>query len=138
MGTVPSVFQTVGNLNDFRGGEAFRPNVTGTVGLPSDQRTVDVFFNKANVSLPNDPSKPFGNVGRNTERGLPFNQLDVGIHKSFAIYERLSAQFRAEMFNALNHTNFGVPASDISSAAFGTIRSTFPSRQVQFALKVAF
>jgi len=137
-GTVPTFFQTVGNLNDFRGGEAFRPNISGTVSLPSDQRTVDVFFNKANVSLPTDPSKPFGNAGKNTERGLPLNTLDLGIHKSFDIHERMHLQFRAEMFNAFNHTNFGTPTADISSGAFGTIRSTFPSRQVQFALKLAF
>jgi hypothetical protein len=47
-------------------------------------------------------------------------------------------QFRSEFFNALNHTNFGAPNSDVSSAAFGTIRSTFPARQIQFALKLSF
>ncbi len=137
-GNVPTFFQTVGNLSDFRGGEAFRPNVTGTVSLPADQRTVDNYFNKANVSLPTDPSKPFGNAGKNTERGMPFNQLDLGIHKAFQIREGMNLQFRAEMFNAFNHTNFGVPTADVSSGAFGTIRSTFSARQVQFALKLAF
>ena len=108
------------------------------MSLPSDQRTVDLYFNKANVALPTDPSRPFGNAGRNTERGLPLNQLDLGIHKSFAIRENIRAQFRAEMFNALNHTNFGTPTADVSSGSFGTIRGTFQARQVQFALKLAF
>lgn len=137
-GSVPTFFQTVGNLNDFRGGEAFRPNITGRVSRNSDERTVDNFFNKAAVSLPTDPSKPFGNAGRNTERGMPLNQLDLGIHKFFAIREDIRLQFRAELFNALNHTNFGTPQADINSAAFGTIRSTNMARQVQFALKLMF
>jgi hypothetical protein len=137
-GSVPTFFQTVGNLNDFRGGEAFRPNINGQVSLPADQRTVDVFFNKSAVSLPTDPSKPFGNAGRNTQRGLPLNQLDLGIHKMFTIREDIRLQFRAEMFNAFNHTNFGTPTADINSAAFGTIRSTNMARQVQFALKLLF
>ncbi len=34
-----------------------------------------------------------------------------------------------------NHTNFGPPMCDITNAAFGTIRSTFPTRQVLFALQ---
>jgi len=43
-----------------------------------------------------------------------------------------------EAFNLFNKTNFGAATSDRSSAAFGTIRSTFPARQIQFALKLAF
>ena len=43
-----------------------------------------------------------------------------------------------EAFNLFNTTNFGAATSDRSSAAFGTIRSTFPARQIQFALKLAF
>ena len=47
-------------------------------------------------------------------------------------------QFRSEFFNILNHTNFGIPNTKTSDAAFGTIRTTYPSRQIQFALKVTF
>ncbi len=47
-------------------------------------------------------------------------------------------EFRMEAFNVLNKTNFGATNSDRSSIAFGTIRSTFPARQLQVALKVAF
>lgn len=45
---------------------------------------------------------------------------------------------RAESFNLLNRTNFGAPDGDHSSGAFGTIRSTYPARQLQFALRLAF
>jgi hypothetical protein len=47
-------------------------------------------------------------------------------------------QFRSEFFNLLNHTNFGPPTCDITSTAFGTIRATYPPRQIQFALKLVF
>jgi hypothetical protein len=47
-------------------------------------------------------------------------------------------QFRAEFFNALNKTNFSPAAGNISNSSFGTITSTFPARQIQFALKLVF
>jgi hypothetical protein len=136
-GTVPTAFQTVGNLAEWKGGEAFRPNVTGPV--VASNWTTDNYFNKANVQLQTDPSHPFGNAGRNIARGLPMNQLDLGLFKNFTMpREGMNLQFRSEFFNALNHTNFRAAASDISSAAFGTIRSTFMARQIQFALKLTF
>ncbi len=137
-GTVPTAFQTVGNLADYRGGESFRPNVTGPV-LASGPLNINAYFNTANVQLPTDPSQPFGNAGRNSVRALPLNQLDFSADKTFnLVQERVRLQFRSEFFNLLNHTNFTAPNSDRSSAAFGTIRSTFPARQIQFALKLLF
>jgi len=38
----------------------------------------------------------------------------------------------------LNHTNFGLPTAISTNTAFGTIRTTYPARQVQFALKLLF
>jgi hypothetical protein len=137
--SVPSQFQTVGNLPAWKGGEAFRPNVTGPILQPDGQRTVDNYFIKDNIQLPTDPSHPFGNVGRNVVRALPLNQLDLGVFKNFTLpREGMKLQFRSEFFNALNHTNFTAPNSDRANAAFGTIRGTFPVRQIQFALKLMF
>ena len=62
----------------------------------------------------------------------------ASIDKNFRIREKARLQFRAEFFNVLNHTNFGIPNTETTNAAFGTIRATFPSRQGQFALKLMF
>ncbi len=136
-GSVPSAFQTVGNLAAWKGGEAFRPNVTGPV--QASNWTTDNYFNKQNVQLQTDPSHPFGNAGRNIARALPLNQVDLGLFKNFALRpEGMRLQFRSEFFNALNHTNFNAPNSDAASTAFGTIRSTAVARQIQFALKLTY
>jgi hypothetical protein len=137
VGSVPAAFQVDGNLAEWRGGEAFRPNISGP--LVNAQWTTDNYFNTANISLPTDPSHPFGNAGRDIVRGLPLNTLDLGIFKNFRLpREAMKLQFRSEMFNALNHTNFTAPNSDRASTAFGTIRGTYPARQIQFALKLMF
>jgi hypothetical protein len=84
------------------------------------------------------PSAPFGNVGRNAFRAPGLEQWDMAVNKRFRITERVGLQFRSEFFNILNHTNFGVPNTTSTAAAFGTIRTTYPPRQIQFGLKLMF
>ena len=84
------------------------------------------------------PQQPFGNLGRNAFRAPNFEQWDLAADKTFRIHERINLQFRSEFFNILNHTNFLIPDPRVNDAAFGTIRSTYPSRQIQFAMKVLF
>jgi len=139
VGSIPAAFQVVGNLADFRGGESYRPNVTGSALASSGQRNTDHYFDTASVQLPTDPSHPFGNAGRNSARATPINQMDLGVDKNFRLpREGMRLQFRSEFFNLFNHTNFQAANPDRASASFGTIRSTFPPRQIQFALKLIF
>ncbi len=100
---------------------------------------VKQYWNKAAFGIPS-ASAPFGNLGRNALRGPNFWQWDLGVNKNFCIPARegMALQFRSEFFNLLNHTNFTAAAADITSAAFGTIRSTYAPRQIQFALKLLF
>jgi hypothetical protein len=50
-----------------------------------------------------------GNSGRNIFRDLGFKNWDLSVVKETKIKERLTAQFRAEFFNVLNHANFSDP-----------------------------
>ena len=63
-------------------------------------------------------------------RAAPLNQLDLGVFKNFRLArEGMHLQFRAELFNAFNHTNFTAANGDFASASFGTIRGTYSPRQ---------
>jgi hypothetical protein len=89
-----------------------------------------------------------------TTTGPGYHKLDFSTFKAFQISERFSMQFRAEMFNILNHPNFNAPgfggngvvsisgATNFRNANFGEIGSTrdgaFSSRQIQFALKLYY
>jgi len=81
---------------------------------------------------------PFGDVGRNAFRAPGLEQWDFSADKTFRIRELARLQFRSEFFNFTNHTNFGIPGTDISTGSFGQIRTTYPARQIQFALKLMF
>jgi hypothetical protein len=50
-----------------------------------------------------------GDAGRNMFRDGGYNDWDFSITKEFKFKERLTAQFRAEMFNVLNHVTFANP-----------------------------
>ena len=106
---------------------------------PEGQRTTATYLNRATVTVPTDPSHPWGSAGRNIARGYPFYQFDLGLHKQIALWgETPRLEFRAEAFNLLNQTNFSTPDGNISNSSFGSITSTFPARQLQFAVKVVF
>jgi hypothetical protein len=56
-----------------------------------------------------------GNLPRNALRGFGATQWDFAVHREFPIHESLKLQFRAEMFNVLNHPNFGPPVGNLGS-----------------------
>ena len=74
-------FQVSGIQQDFRGANNYRPNVTGDPLVPEGERTVQNWFNRANVVIPTDPSQPFGNAERNSVRAPLFWQLDLLVAK---------------------------------------------------------
>jgi hypothetical protein len=61
-------------------------------------------------------------VGRNTIRGPNYWNLDSGLLKNFDLTERVKLQFRAEMFNVLNHPNFENPRNATTGSP--TVTST--------------
>jgi hypothetical protein len=126
-----------GRIPDYRGEAVMRPNLAGNpTGLQAAD-PLNHYFDVTSFQVPS-AGTPYGNLGRNTFRTLNFNQWDLALYKRFPIREDLALQFRSEFFNVLNHTNFGFPEANISSAAFGTIRQIYPARQIQFALKLVF
>ncbi|RRA47244.1 TonB-dependent receptor [Acidipila sp. EB88] len=121
----------------------YRPNVTGKVVAPSSAHvktntSVTGYFNTANVSAPTGVN-PFGNAQRNSVYGPDYNDLDMGLHKAFSLWnENSKLDIRGEAFNILNHVNYNAPAYNVSSSSFGSITSALPPRQLQVAAKIIF
>jgi hypothetical protein len=116
----------------------YRPNISGDPLTPEDQRGPANYLSRTTVLIPTDPSRPFGNAGRNIVRAPAFFQLDLGLHKDFRVTEGSRIEFRTEAFNVLNKTNFSAPNGNRSNNAFGTINSTMPWREIQMALRFVF
>jgi outer membrane receptor protein involved in Fe transport len=56
-----------------------------------------------------------GDLGRNALRGFGAAQWDFAVHRDFSLHESVKLQFRAELFNVLNHPNFAPPVGDLQS-----------------------
>jgi hypothetical protein len=119
------------------------PNRIASGELPSDQRTIDRWFDPSAFVAPGQYQ--FGNSGRNILYGPGTKQLDLSLFKSFAIQEHRRLEFRAEAFNALNTPQFNNPNASIGFAGVAKITSAGSptvyqrtSRQIQLALKLYF
>ena len=124
------------NLNT-GGGYAQVPNRLRDPNLPGDQRTRGRFFDTGAFERP--PLYVVGNAGKNILIGPGNRNLDFSISKRFPLTEKRHLQFRAELFNAANHPNWGNPGTTLGTAAFGTITSNenLP-RNVQLGLKLVY
>jgi hypothetical protein len=129
-----------GTAPEITGFSANRPNL---IGDPNHgPRTPQEWFNVgAFQQLQPDPLgrfQVFGDEGRNVVAGPPYMDWDFSAFKNIRIAESKEFQFRGELFNILNHTNFRLPVSDISSPNFGQIQQDVGPRVIQVALKFLF
>ncbi|HUA19424.1 MAG TPA: carboxypeptidase regulatory-like domain-containing protein [Bryobacteraceae bacterium] len=119
-----------------------RPSLNPAFSGPVILGSPNQWFNPNAFVLPQ--AGTYGSVGRGVYTGPGLADLDASLFKNISLSERFRLQFRAEFFNALNHTNLGTPnaivfsGSSISPSA-GLITSTATtSRQIQFGLKLIF
>jgi hypothetical protein len=80
-----------------------------------------------------------GAVGRNTVRADGIVDWDVAFNKRFHFTETQNLEFRTEIFNVLNRTNYGIPIRTLFNPGFGeSVETALPARIIQFALKYSF
>jgi hypothetical protein len=131
-----------GGAPEITGFSASRPNLVAGQNPNNGPHTVGAWLNANAFSRvipdPNSPVQQFGTAGRNIALGPRYSNWDFGASKNIRLAESKELQFRAELFNILNHTNFHLPNSDISSPTFNQILAAEPPRLVQFALKFLF
>jgi hypothetical protein len=87
------------------------------------------------------PPAPFelGNASRVPATGPDFVNTDFSVIKQIGLPREMGLNFRAEFFNLFNHSQFGSPVNDVSSAGFGFVQSTVNNpRLIQLALKLSF
>jgi outer membrane receptor protein involved in Fe transport len=105
-----------------------RPNVVAGCDVYANQ-SVHQWFNPACFTA--STYGTVGNMGRNALIGPGYWDTDIGIMKNTKFNERISLQFRAELFNVFNHANFSFPSTGVFTA--GSITSNYQATPVSTA-----
>ncbi|MBI3662320.1 MAG: carboxypeptidase regulatory-like domain-containing protein [Acidobacteria bacterium] len=132
-----SVFGDTANAGTLLGENPVRANATGQPVFGPGTHTADRWFNPAAFAVP--AAFTFGTVGRNSVYGPGMQTLDLALAREFVVSEKTKFQLRAELFNALNHTNLGTPNRFVNTPQFGTItEAATPGREIQLSARVSF
>jgi hypothetical protein len=124
-----------------------RPDLVGDPSIPAGAAR-----NQTGPPISAFAVQPFGrpgNLGRNTFTGPRYYNTDLNLLKNIKVTERISAQFRAEVYNVFNRIQFdqlGMAGDTLASpGTFGQSLSTLvqpdgttSARQIQLALKLLF
>jgi hypothetical protein len=121
-----------------------RIDVTGNPVLPKSERTFDRNFRTDVFALP--ARGTFGNSAKTVLRGPGINNWDIAVFKNFPIHEQIRLQFRTEMYNAFNHTQFSAwdtaarfdPAGNQVNGRFGQATAAQDARIIQLSLRAYF
>ncbi len=128
------------------GNTGVRPNLTGSISYP---KTVASWFNTAAFSAPactvgGSGADCYGNAPFDALRGPGRDNFDLSLKKLFSFTERFKMEFRADAFNAWNHTQFkgddnnGGIGLNVGGGNFGQVTSAFDGRQFQLGLKFMY
>jgi hypothetical protein len=114
--------------------------VSGNPNLGHGSKTFLQQFDTSKFTIPAQNVR--GNSGLGTVRGPGQNNLDLSLAKTFAVYENLHVEFRADAFNALNHTQWNSLNTTYPSGnpqfPFGSVNGAREARIGQVGAKIVF
>jgi hypothetical protein len=117
-------------------GPAQRPDQLRDPNLSGAERTPDRWFDPAAFALP--AAFAFGSAPRNSVRGPGFASVDFALAKTWPIGAASNLEFRWEIFNLLDRTNFDLPNRIFGTANFGRIFSAKNPREMQLGVRFSF
>jgi hypothetical protein len=79
-----------------------------------------------------------GNLGNAALRGPGMWNIDMSLNRDFRLGEGKRAELRADLTNALNHTQYNRIQTNMNTVGFGQVNATRPQRKVQVQLRLAF
>jgi Carboxypeptidase regulatory-like domain len=123
--------------------------LTGDPNLPKSERTLTRYFDTSVVRPPSKNDFGIGNAPKDPLRGPGINNWDISIFKNFRMGRdgRVGLQYRLEMYNAFNHTQFSgvdtgarfnLDTGEQVNTRFGEYNAARLSRRIVMGLKLSF
>ena len=104
---------TMKTNNSYAQAGSWFPNVVGHPHLvKKGPHGTDEWFDESVYAQPTPGT--FGNSGRNTLRGPGLTNVNFSLGKTFAIWEQVHLQVRADANNIFNHPSFGLPGASLT------------------------
>jgi Carboxypeptidase regulatory-like domain/TonB-dependent Receptor Plug Domain/TonB dependent receptor len=124
-----------GNISSIIPNADNRPDINGSISYP---KTVKSWFNASAFSP--TVAGTWGNLPFNAVRGPGRQNWNLALFKSFVFSESRGSklEFRAEFFNAFNHTEFRDVSRTFTNGDFGAVTSAHDPREIQLGLKLYF
>jgi len=136
----------LGGLYRFGSGQSYavtagsNPFFNGTTSNRTFLSTAKVYNNPASNYA--SSAAGYSLVKRDSFYGRPIYRVDGRLQKTFAIRERYRLIAITEVFNMLNHPNYGAYNTQITSASYGSPQQTtsqsYAPRTIQFAARFEF
>jgi hypothetical protein len=137
---------------NYPGSPQDRPDVTGPVSVRIDHATGQGIISGDFATPPENGAGDFarpGNLGRNALFGPGFHSWDTGMMKDFSLPERFKLEFRADVFNLLNHPQFqngsfqqnlstATPVNGITTTINPAVTRLSSERELQLAVRITF
>ena len=115
------------------------PNQIAPFTWQRPQSNGNYYFNNSTIFSNNGINGTVGNAPRTICCGPGISETDFSAIKNIAVNERTHFEFRAELFNVFNHTQFYNPDGNITDGSqFGQVTQVKDPRLAQFALKLYF
>lgn len=113
------------------------PDQIAPVHILNPQKSGGLYLDPA--SFADSALGQIGNAPRTVCCGPAIFNVDVGLHRTFAIQEKMKMEVRGEAFNLFNHTQFLNPDGNITNTStFGYVDRARDPRLLQGVLRFVF
>ena len=113
-----------------------RPDLVGKIDASRCGQVLIACVNANAFALP--VQFTYGNAARNLFYAPGLINFATSLAKTFRLRERLAFQFRMDVYNTLNHVNWGAPNGNWSSTTFGNITSAGSMRVFELTGRLLF
>ena len=77
-------------------------------------------------------------MGATALRGPGIWNLDLSMAKTFKATEKTNLEFKTDLLNAFNHTQYTTVQTNLSGIAFGQVQAAAQARTIQMQLRLSF
>jgi Carboxypeptidase regulatory-like domain len=99
-------------------GDAIRPNLSTDRDLSNMSIAEVLAAGGSSLFSTLGPGERVGNAGRNILRADGISNIDLGFLKNVRVIEGQALQIRADLYNATNTRNFGIPEGRVTATSF--------------------